>query len=324
MGEFIGLLQRLTVTALFVVCTLAGSPVLAIAPVLDLNADDTNTIGFGHQTGIFCCMNVTSGIAGDVLITDSDSNKISRAVITILNPKPGDFLIQNDLKGQLSYDPSSTDTQLIVTGNGLLEKYEAALESIEFSYGGCPPDCDVSDRYISVVVEDIDGESSNTAITIIRNGNGALRDPGYIYATIRNALNSVTLSGAVVGVSESYEQLVVDEAAGLYILRLEPSGVYTVNASLPGYEPTSVNDVVAEAYNDPSSPIQINLDPSDADADVVPDGQLNAGDFLVATRIVLELKTATTEELIHGDMNGDGQFTLSDLILIMQAIQIAP
>jgi hypothetical protein len=94
--------------------------------------------------------------------------------------------------------------------------------------------------------------------------------------------------------------------------------------SLTGYDSTSVNNVAADASNDPSSPIQIDLEASEADADVVPDGQLNAGDLLVSIRIILGLKAATAEEIIHGDMNGDGQFTLSDLVLIMQAIQAAP
>ena len=101
MEKFIGLVQRLTVSALFVMCALAVSPVLAIAPVLDLGADDSNVVGFGYIT-IVDDTSTPMITDDDVLITDSDSNKISRAVITILNPKPGDRLIQNDLEGQLN------------------------------------------------------------------------------------------------------------------------------------------------------------------------------------------------------------------------------
>jgi hypothetical protein len=197
MDKFIGLTHRLTIPTLFVVCVITSSLVLASAPVLDLDADDSHMVGVGYVT----TFDVTSASStDDVLITDSDSNKISRAVITIINPKPGDKLDQNDLEGQLIYDPSSTDTQLIVTGTGPLEKYEAALRTITFS-NDCTS-CDPSRRFVSVVVEDVGGESSNTAITIIELGDPPSGVRGYIYATVRNAVSLVTLSGAVVSVSE--------------------------------------------------------------------------------------------------------------------------
>jgi hypothetical protein len=61
-----------------------------------------------------------------------------------------------------------------------------------------------------------------------------------------------------------------------------------------------------------------------ADADLVTNGEANAGDYLVATRIALGLKAATIPDLAHGDMNGDGAITLADLILILPLIQAAP
>lgn len=331
MNKFTALLQRLTAPTLFAVCTITSSPALAIAPVLDLDADDSDVVGVGCYTRLEYSITTTTLTGDDVLITDSDGNKISRAVITIANPQSGDRLDQHDLGGQLTYDPSSTDTQLIVTGTGLLKKYETALGSITFSN-------DLQDRVtgirlINIIVEDVEGQFSNTAVTAIDvrpNGQpGAIR--GLIYATVQNALNSVSISGAVVSLSTNdpmayFELQGVDESAGLYILDVlsYSTPVYTVHASFPGYEANSVENVISSTSNDPSNPIQIHLNASSADADVVPDGQLNAGDLLVAIRIVLGLKTATAEELSHGDMNGDGQFTLSDLVLIVQAIQTAP
>ena len=330
MNKFTELLLRVTIPTLFVMCAIASSPVLAIAPVLNLDADNSDVVGVGYYTRLEYTITTTTLTGDDVLIMDSDGNKISRAVITITNPQSGDRLDQYSLGGQLTYDPSSTDTQLIVTGTGLLKKYESALRSITFSN-------DLQERatgirIINIIVQDVEGQFSNTAVTAIDvrpfGGPGAIR--GLIYATVHNALNSVSISGAVVSLSTNdpavHFELSVNESAGLYILNVlsYSTPIYTVHASFPGYEANSVENVISSTSNDPSNPIQIYLNASSADADVVPDGQLNAGDFLVAIRIVLGLKTATTGELAHGDMNGDDQLTLSDLILIMQAIQTAP
>ena len=321
---FTGLTQRLSALALFLVCAIAGSQVLAIAPVLDLDADDSRIIGIGYLTSMDAA---PTSVTDDVLITDSDGNKLARAIITIINPKPGDRLVQGDLEGQLTYDPASTDTELIITGSGPLEKYGTALESITF-FNDCTA-CDGAPRFIGIFVEDEGGESSNTALTTIEHVIGPDVVPpaafrGFIYTTVRDALSQVHLNGAVVSVSEAYDSLEVYELDDQYVLDIDPPGIYTVNASLPSYNSASVHNVSAEINNDPSGPVQINLYASVADADIVTDGQLNAGDFLVATRIALGLKTPTTEELAHGDMNGDGEITLPDIILILQIIQSAP
>lgn len=325
MNKLIGLIQKLTIPILIVIITLTGGQAYAIAPVLDLDADDSRIVGIGYLTTMKD--GVPASVTDDVLVTDSDGNKLSRAIITIINPKPGDRLIQGDLEGQLIYDPTSADTKLIIMGTGPLEKYGTALESITF-FNDCTV-CDSTPRFISIFVEDIGGESSNTALTTIDGvypleGEPPSQPRGFIYTTVRDALSQVHLNGAVVSVSEAYDSLEVYELEDQYVLDISPAGIYTVNASLPSFYSASVSDVVAEGYNDPSSPIQIYLNASEADADVVPDGQLNAGDLVVATRITLGLKTATTEELSHGDMNGDGEITLSDLVLILQAIQTAP
>jgi lysophospholipase L1-like esterase len=73
-----------------------------------------------------------------------------------------------------------------------------------------------------------------------------------------------------------------------------------------------------------SDPLDANSWPALADGDIAPlgapDGQINAGDILVATRIVLGLETATALELAHGDLYPpgapDGMINLQDLILL--------
>ena len=77
-----------------------------------------------------------------------------------------------------------------------------------------------------------------------------------------------------------------------------------------------------------SEPIDPAGYPRLADGDLAPlgdpDGNTNAADYLVASRIALGLVTASVLELAHGDMDDDGVIGVADLILIMQAIQAAP
>jgi lysophospholipase L1-like esterase len=78
-----------------------------------------------------------------------------------------------------------------------------------------------------------------------------------------------------------------------------------------------------EAANS-SDPLDANSWPALADGDIAPlgapDGQINAGDVLVGTRIALGLETATALELAHGDLYPpgapDGKINLQDLILL--------
>jgi hypothetical protein len=294
-----------------------GKPV---PPVLDLDAHDSEVVGFGYRSSTGA--GPTAPIAGRALITGCDNHRISRAVITIINPEPGDRLVQIPLAHPLTYDPASTDTRLIIQGTGSPTAYQLVIESIIFSND--LQDREEGLRLVSVIVEDVRGDSSNKAVTVVevRDTSGTILR-GYIFAEIRDALSSLPLDGAVVSISESHESLAVEELPDLYILDISPPGTYTVTASRSGYQTGSVAGVEAALTNDPSDPIPIDLNLSEADADVVPDGQLNVADLLVALRIVLGLKAATTIEIEHGDMNGDGQFTLSDYILIMQAIHLA-
>jgi len=78
-----------------------------------------------------------------------------------------------------------------------------------------------------------------------------------------------------------------------------------------------------EAANS-SDPLDANSWPALVDGDIAPlgapDGQINAGDILVATRIALGLETATALELAHADLYPpgapDGTINLQDLILL--------
>jgi len=89
-----------------------------------------------------------------------------------------------------------------------------------------------------------------------------------------------------------------------------------------------LNDQLEFANTSGNEPINPNAWPNFADADVAPqgnpNGQVNAADYLVATRIALGLVTATPLSLAHGDMNSDGVIDTADLTLILQAVLAIP
>ena len=61
-----------------------------------------------------------------------------------------------------------------------------------------------------------------------------------------------------------------------------------------------------------------------ADGDLAPlgnlDGNITAGDLLIAIRIGMGTLTPGALELGHGDMNADGVINLSDIILITKSV----
>ncbi len=88
-----------------------------------------------------------------------------------------------------------------------------------------------------------------------------------------------------------------------------------------------IND--GDEINNGSNPLDPSSWPSFADGDVAPlgspDGQVNAADYLIAQRIVLNMITATSLELAHGDLypvgDPDGTINTSDLVLLLQLVQ---
>ncbi|MDH3921933.1 MAG: hypothetical protein OES28_03835, partial [Desulfobulbaceae bacterium] len=62
------------------------------------------------------------------------------------------------------------------------------------------------------------------------------------------------------------------------------------------------------------------------DGDVVTDGDVNAGDYLVVMRAVLGLTPVTDDMLTHADLypqgTPDGSITLQDLVLLLQLLLI--
>lgn len=103
---------------------------------------------------------------------------------------------------------------------------------------------------------------------------------------------------------------------------------YDGNAAYtPGQDlnPLSVNSD-NDAYDDNVDPVPLTFNHDDGDLAPLgaPDGLLNAGDLVVALRIVLGLLTATDLELAHGDIyppgSPDGVIDLSDLIQLQKLV----
>jgi hypothetical protein len=77
------------------------------------------------------------------------------------------------------------------------------------------------------------------------------------------------------------------------------------------------DDGVEVAYGtDPVSNASFPIPDGDLAPYGNPDGNINAGDVLIAFRIALGLLTPGTLDIAHGDMNRDGVINLSDIIVI--------
>jgi hypothetical protein len=104
----------------------------------------------------------------------------------------------------------------------------------------------------------------------------------------------------------------------------------TIYGTLPDNPDTDGDQIGdGEEINNGSDPVDPLSWPNYADGDLAPlgapDGQINAGDYLIAQRIALGELTPTAVELAHGDLyppgSPDGVINTSDLILLLQLVQ---
>jgi len=92
---------------------------------------------------------------------------------------------------------------------------------------------------------------------------------------------------------------------------------------LPGQDTNPLlADTDGDGLTDFMDPIPLTVNVGDGDLAPWdnPDGELNAADLLIATQLVLEMRTAGTLQYVHGDVNFDGVIELDDLLLIQQSI----
>ena len=131
-------------------------------PTLDLDGDDSNTVGTGYAAAF------TEGGAA-VLITDADvaiadadaGDMIEGATITINSAVTGDQLVLG-AQGGFVITGSGTAT-ITITGTGTAAQYEAMLEQITFTTSSDDPG---ASRTVTTTVTDGDA-NSNAAVTTI-------------------------------------------------------------------------------------------------------------------------------------------------------------
>jgi hypothetical protein len=95
----------------------------------------------------------------------------------------------------------------------------------------------------------------------------------------------------------------------------------------PAYTPGSDTDPLladtdADGLSDAIDPIPLDFNFSDGD--VVTDGNINGGDYVVMIRLALDLDQPDITDLAHGDLypqgNPDGMINLQDLLLFLQLL----
>ena len=142
-----------------------------IAPTLDLDANDSRSVGTGYANAY-----TEGGSAASIADVDTDivdanaGDDVVSAIITITNAETGDRLNVGTLPSAVTVDGTSTDTVVKLTaapGTSAAD-FEAAIKAITYSNIGNDPTAGDSNtsRSISIVVND-GLANSNTAIATI-------------------------------------------------------------------------------------------------------------------------------------------------------------
>ncbi|MGZ8420168.1 MAG: beta strand repeat-containing protein, partial [Allosphingosinicella sp.] len=141
------------------------------APVLDLDADDSVTVGTGFASAYTEGGAAAAISDADVLITDADAgDDIVSAIITITDPETGDILNVGTLPATVTVDPSSTDimVKLVAAPGTSADDFEAAIEAVTYSSTSDDPTDKGANasRTITVVVNDGQGDSTAATATV--------------------------------------------------------------------------------------------------------------------------------------------------------------
>ena len=136
-----------------------------VAPVLDLDANNSTTPGANYLTG-FTEGGPSVAIADtDVSIIDSDSPNLASATITLTNPQADDVLTFDGTPPTGIAVSGSGTSVITLTGVASSASYQTALQQIKFSNGNIDPS-NVT-RIIEVVVND-GISNSNTATALVQ------------------------------------------------------------------------------------------------------------------------------------------------------------
>ncbi|MDX1429502.1 MAG: metallophosphoesterase, partial [Rhodothermales bacterium] len=166
-------------------------------PRIDLDADNSSGANANDYRATYFVDSGPIAIADvDVQISDSNDLQLASAHIQLINPELGDRLLSGAFPGGISLDPSSTQTELILTGNASLADYATAIKGITFENTEIGPTPGA--RTIEVTVNDGTSDSAIATSTVtVASGSTisfwVIADTPY-GATQLNALNGYIAS----------------------------------------------------------------------------------------------------------------------------------
>jgi VCBS repeat-containing protein len=222
-----------------------------IAPVLDLDANNSTTPGANYLTG-FTEGGPSVALADtDILIIDPDSPSLASATITLTNPQTDDVLTFNGAPpAGISVSGSGT-AAIALTGLASSANYQTALQQITFSNGNIAPS-NVT-RVIEVVVNDGASDSNiATAVVQVEAVNNSAPvvdlDPNESGGSIRGAFHTnFTENGTPIPIADT-DTTITDldsttlASATITLANQHPGDLLTVARPLPG-------GIVASGYD---------------------------------------------------------------------------
>ena len=197
-----GLISNLATMYMHVV-----SPPPNIAPVIDLDANNSTTTGANYLTG-FTEGGLPVAVADtDILIIDPDDTSLASATITLTNPQAGDVLILDGTPPPGIVVSGSGTTLITITGVASAATYQTVSQLIKFNNSNIDPS-NIT-RTIEVVVSD-GTSNSNTATALVQveavNNSAPVidLDPDNSTGTVRTTFRTMFAeNGAPISVADA-------------------------------------------------------------------------------------------------------------------------
>jgi VCBS repeat-containing protein len=194
-------------------------------PVLDLDANDSTSVGTGYAT-TFTEKGAAVAIADtDVSVTDPDNTTLKSATITISNYQAGQDVLTftaNASTGDIALNTNAGGVlTLISAGGATFAQWQAALQAV--TYSDTSNDPVATDRSIAVVVDDgeASNHASNSAIATVHIT--PVNDPPTLSATTKSL--TYTEDGAAVDLFDGVNVSTVEAGQTIIALALTVSNV---------------------------------------------------------------------------------------------------
>ena len=222
-----------------------------IAPLLDLDANNSTTTGANYLTGFTEGGSPVAIADIDVSIFDSDDASLASATITLTNPQADDVLTFDGVApGSIIVSGSGTSV-ITLTGTASSGDYQLALQQIKFDNANINP-ANIT-RTIEVVVSD-GTSNSNTATALVQveavNNSAPVidLDPDDSSFSTRTTFQTIfTENGTPIPIADT-DTTITDldsttlASATITLQNHQPGDLLTVTLPLPGI-------IVASAYD---------------------------------------------------------------------------